>query len=273
MPLPILNHPTSPGGEDLLRFYDHTQKLWSEHLAEAVQLDVGTAYANVELPGVDDANRILDAALPDGMTAAAAVKAAHESYLGRGGRCMAWVMNPSAPFQQNRPLIEYLLESGFAHRRAAVMYLKKANAQVPPSPVRLQIIPARASFRHVRVLAEEFAAQRRVPQLADAVLLHLDDPHWDSFLALDGTIPVGMAGVMTAGNVGRIDQVFVSESYRRRGAGKLLISRVLETCARSLLKHVMLGVSEDNLPAISLYQKFGFARIGAESSYHPPSTT
>ena len=111
------------------------------------------------------------------------------------------------------------------------------------------------------------AAHAQIPQLVEASLLHLDDPHWDSFLAMDGGRVVGMAGVLVAGNIGRINEVYVSEDDRRRGVGLALNTRVLETCARSLLKHVLLGVADENTGGLAFFEKFGFERIGVETSY------
>ena len=50
----------------------------------------------------------------------------------------------------------------------------------------LQIIPARASYRHARLLAEESAGDRwgGLEQLVEAHLRRLDNAHWDALLAL-----------------------------------------------------------------------------------------
>ena len=51
------------------------------------------------------------------------------------------------------------------------------------------------------------------------------------------------------------------------GVGSQLLARVLQTCARSLLKHVMVGVSEENVAATALFRKMGFSRVGTLRSY------
>src|SRR3954462_9179634 len=56
MPLPMLNSRHDPSASDLIRLFHKTENLWSEHLAAAEALDVGTAYANAELGEVWDAN-------------------------------------------------------------------------------------------------------------------------------------------------------------------------------------------------------------------------
>jgi ribosomal protein S18 acetylase RimI-like enzyme len=78
---------------------------------------------------------------------------------------------------------------------------------------------------------------------------------------------VARAGVLAVGEVGRVEHVFVSEPYRRRGIGRTMMSRVLEICARSLFKHVMLSVRPHNHWAIDLYGQLGFRKIGQITPY------
>ena len=101
-------------------------------------------------------------------------------------------------------------------------------------------------------------------------MLHLDDPHWDALLALRDGQPVAHIGVLAVGEIGRIQGVYVAKSHRGRGLGSLMMSRVLEICARSLFKHVMLSVSPSNAAAIELYRRFGFQKIGQITSYLLP---
>jgi ribosomal protein S18 acetylase RimI-like enzyme len=68
--------------------------------------------------------------------------------------------------------------------------------------------------------------------------------------------------VLAVGELGRIEHVFVSASARRQGVGRTMMSRVLETCARSLFRHVMLCVRPDDRPAVGLYEGLGFRKIG-----------
>ena len=243
MPLPILQTSSRPSDADLVRLFHRTELHWARHLGEEAQLDVGTAIANADLPNVYNANRVLDASLPEGTAPGDAVREAEAHFGELGVRCHQWVMNPAVPASRTAPLAEHLLAAGWRAEPADILYLGTA----PAAPIRevpgLTIIPARASYRHARLLAEERAEPWGEPQLADAAMLHLDDPHWDALLALKDGRPVGGAGVLAVGDLGRVDQVFVSEPFRRSGVGRTLMSRALEICARSLFKHVMLSVT------------------------------
>ena len=69
-------------------------------------------------------------------------------------------------------------------------------------------------------------------------------------------------GVLAVGDIGRIDEVFVGERFRRRGIGKTMMGRALEICARSLFKQVMLSCMTDNVAAQSMYRELGFQKVG-----------
>jgi ribosomal protein S18 acetylase RimI-like enzyme len=268
MPLPVLQ--ISPrSAEDLVRLFHRTELHWARHLGEETPLAVGTAFTNPQLPNVHNANRVLDAALPEGMSPEDAMREVEDHYRGHGTRCRQWIMNPAAPMAATAPLADHLRAFGFQPQPSDILHLAGRPAHIQEAPG-LTIIPARASFRHARALAEEAAMQWNEPQIAEARLMHLDDPHWDALLALRDGQPVGAIGVLSAGDIGRIEHVFVSEPARRQGIGRTLMSRALEICARSLFKHVMLNVDPQNTPAVALYTRIGFRRVGQIVEYHAP---
>jgi len=178
-------------------------------------------------------------------------------------------MNPSASDAQTQPLIEHLLASGYRKQIDEILYLKKTPSQMIPKIAGLQIIPARASYKHVRMLAEESAGERwgGLEQLVEAHLRRLDNPHFDALLALKDNHPVASIGVLAAGELGQIEDVYVSKAFRRRGIAKTMMARALEICARSLFKHVFIVTEPDNAAALGLYRSFGFEKVGEFVSY------
>lgn len=66
-----------------------------------------------------------------------------------------------------------------------------------------------------------------------------------------------------------ITDVFIEESYRRKGYGLKLISHVIEKNKDS---KIMLEVKISNAPAISLYEKAGFVKIGERKKYYNNET-
>src|SRR5688500_9095416 len=113
MPLPILQASTDPTPENLIRLFHRTELHWVRHVGEETQLEAGTAFTNPSLPTIWDANTILDAAVPPGTTAEQAVREVEDHYARQGLRCRQWIMNPSAPAPQTRPLVERLASRGW----------------------------------------------------------------------------------------------------------------------------------------------------------------
>src|SRR4051794_7927407 len=81
MPLPILKTPVE---SDLIRLFHRMTLHYTQHLGETTPLDVGTAIANPQLPDVYDANVLLDAALPPGVSPAEAVAQANAHFTSVG---------------------------------------------------------------------------------------------------------------------------------------------------------------------------------------------
>jgi ribosomal-protein-alanine N-acetyltransferase len=266
MPLPILSNPVE---SDLVRLFHRMTLHFTQHLGETTQLDVGTAIANPALAEVYDANVLMDAALPDGVSPEQAVAEVNQHYLSQGTVCRTWVMNPSAPKERTEPLAAFLLERGAGIVANDILYLRGRPAVTIREQPGLTIIPARASYKHARRLSEIANAGWDTPQMIEAHLLHLDDPHWDALLALrDGEVAAG-AGVLSVGEAGMIENVYVVPAMRRLGIGMTMMSRVLEVCARSLFKHVMLSCMPSNKPAQTMYARLGFQKIGTFTAYCP----
>lgn len=272
MSLPILQGGREAGRDDLIRLFHRTELHWARHLGEETPLELGTAIHNAELANVWDANVVLDAALPEGMTPADALAEANDHFTSNGSRLWKIITNPSAAAEHTAPLVNHLLGAGWIAQPADVLYLtRKFVPAVTADGV--SIIPARAGFRLAHALASEAAAVHGEPQVADAAMLHLDDPHWDALLALQDGIGIGSAGVLAVGEVGRIDQVYVRLSHRGQGVAMALMARVLEICFRSQFRHVMLSVRPDNEAAQSLYRRLGFQRIGDITEYRAPEAS
>jgi ribosomal protein S18 acetylase RimI-like enzyme len=267
MPLPILSNPVE---SDLIRLFHRMTLHFTQHLGESTDLDVGTAISNPALANVYDANVLMDASLPDGVSPEQAIAEVNQHYLAAGTVCRTWVMNPSAPKERTEPLAAHLLDRGAGIVANDILYLRGRPAVTIREQPGLTIIPARASYKHARQLAEISQQESwDEPQLVDAQLAHLDDPHWDCLLALRDGQPVATAGVLAVGEAGLIEDVYVAPGMRRLGVGMTMMSRVLEICARSLFKHVMLSCMPSNTPAQTMYGRLGFQKVGTFTAYCP----
>jgi [ribosomal protein S18]-alanine N-acetyltransferase len=64
----------------------------------------------------------------------------------------------------------------------------------------------------------------------------------------------------------------VDPPERRRGAGRLLVERGLERLRRENVQVCFLEVRMDNEPAIGLYKRMGFERVGRRRGYYRDGT-
>lgn len=273
MPLPILQGSAAASSESLTRLFHRAALDWSRHLGDEATLDVGTAICNPELSTVGQANRVFDAMTPADITPAEAVNQVKSHFKDRGSICGGWVLNPSASPAQIDALAAAVLAEGYSKVETDILLLGKANGASRRDIPGLTILPARASFKHYRELAEHDAIAWKTPQIADANMLHLDDPRYDALLAIQDGKAVATIGVLAMGEAGVIEDVLVIESHRGRGIGRLMLDRALEICVRSSFKHVMLDVDPSNAPAVKLYEAAGFLPMGKFVRYLRLSST
>ena len=79
---------------------------------------------------------------------------------------------------------------------------------------------------------------------------------------------VGYAGVWHIIDEGHITTIAVKKEFLRNHVGESIIVRILEDCYKAGIKYLTLEVRESNLPAISLYTKYGFASLGTRKGYY-----
>ncbi len=56
--------------------------------------------------------------------------------------------------------------------------------------------------------------------------------------------------------------------YRRNGVATYLMLNLIKKCYKKMIKYITLEVRTSNVPAISLYEKFGFSTIGMRKKYY-----
>jgi len=83
------------------------------------------------------------------------------------------------------------------------------------------------------------------------------------YVEIDGTI-CGVAfgnigsSIGKAGNYIWINELFVSENYRRKGVAAFMLNELIIWCRNHHIKGIDLETTVDNEPAIGLYRKFNF---------------
>lgn len=79
---------------------------------------------------------------------------------------------------------------------------------------------------------------------------------------------VGYAGLWWIGDEGHITNVAVRPGYRHRHIGNGIIQVMIDFTTQEGIMHHTLEVRRSNLPAISLYEKFGFVVEGVRKEYY-----
>ena len=83
----------------------------------------------------------------------------------------------------------------------------------------------------------------------------------------DNTI-AGFAGYWCIIDEAHITTIAVAPEFFRRHIGEALLKAMLEDCYSKKVKYLTLEVRESNMPAISMYQKYGFQSFGVRKGYY-----
>ena len=79
---------------------------------------------------------------------------------------------------------------------------------------------------------------------------------------------IGYIGMSIVIDEGYIFNVAVRENHRNKGVATALINELVTYGKKNNFSFITLEVRESNLPAISLYSKFGFIKAGERQDYY-----
>jgi ribosomal-protein-alanine N-acetyltransferase len=108
--------------------------------------------------------------------------------------------------------------------------------------------------------AEDFAGLMRGNGVF-ALVLRRDSP-------IRGRRALGFVIVRSAADEAEILTIGVRGAGRRRGYGRMLMDEALRRLYRDRLASCFLEVDEANEPALGLYRKLGFAKVGSRKGYY-----
>ena len=111
-----------------------------------------------------------------------------------------------------------------------------------------------------------------VPWSKSSIEESLNNKSFRFFKLDDDGKTVGYGGIMTVLDESDVVNIAVLPEYRGRGYGKMLLSRLLSEAKNMGAALVHLEVRQSNIPAISLYESFGFEADGVRKNYYtkPP---
>ena len=87
-------------------------------------------------------------------------------------------------------------------------------------------------------------------------------------LEADGRIGGFAVFDRTLGTEAEIHVIAVDPELRGKGFSKLLMDAMVESAAKNGVERIMLEVRASNEPAISLYVKYGFEKVGLRPGYY-----
>jgi len=79
---------------------------------------------------------------------------------------------------------------------------------------------------------------------------------------------VGFAGIKIILDEADIMNIVVKKDFRNNGIGALLLDYLISYSKSIDLKTITLEVNEINIPAIKLYEKFNFEKLGIRKKYY-----
>lgn len=79
---------------------------------------------------------------------------------------------------------------------------------------------------------------------------------------------VGYAGSWHIVDEAHITTIAVDKNYLRQHIAECLIVKLLEGCYNEFIKYITLEVRVSNIPAIRLYEKYGFKSLGTRKGYY-----
>ena len=87
-------------------------------------------------------------------------------------------------------------------------------------------------------------------------------------VALDGDTVVGYVGSQSSIDEADIMNVAVHPDYRRQGIAEKLINTLVADLKKRGCHALLLEVRVSNTPAVTLYEKLGFAQVGCRKNYY-----
>lgn len=88
------------------------------------------------------------------------------------------------------------------------------------------------------------------------------------FCILSNNNIIGYAGFWHIIDEAHITTIAIKKDFRRQKFGEFLLSHIIEECLKKDIKYITLEVRVSNIPAIKLYEKYGFKSLGTRKNYY-----
>lgn len=99
-----------------------------------------------------------------------------------------------------------------------------------------------------------------------------DSSHTEYFIYREGSEMIGYFGISIVIDECEIHSVLIKGSYQNQGYGSKMVRYIIEYCKLFNIQKIGLEVREFNIPAIRLYEKFGFKKVRRIENYYKKPT-
>lgn len=123
-------------------------------------------------------------------------------------------------------------------------------------------------FEHLRQMAEIEKEAFDMPWTENMFIPELNCADATYLVGTRGDEVVCYGGFHTVLDEAHITNIAVKSTQRGRGIGKFLMSALLAKAREKGVKSITLEVRDNNVPAIRLYESFGFRTEGVRKRYY-----
>lgn len=88
------------------------------------------------------------------------------------------------------------------------------------------------------------------------------------FVAVQSDKVLGFAGIWKAVDDCHITDIVVKKDFRMLGIGSKLLEKLIQEAKKENVTSLTLEVNANNIPAIGLYEKYGFKSLGIRKKYY-----
>lgn len=121
---------------------------------------------------------------------------------------------------------------------------------------------------HLNSLLELWEHHYEAPWSALSLQAALDNPSYHCLGVLEGSEVIGFVLALSVQDEAEIHALVVHTKYRRQGLGGQLLTHVIERLRNQGVRKIFLEVRLSNIPAQTLYMRYGFQKIGRRQNYY-----
>ena len=99
-------------------------------------------------------------------------------------------------------------------------------------------------------------------------LAELNNVHYYPFVSIMDNVITGFCSAIIVENEMQITSVRVKANYRNKKIATKMLFYLFDIACKKNVLSCILEVRENNIPAINLYKKFGFKKVGVRKKYY-----